>query len=204
MSTGFRKQGKFVLVDQKTGDITLYANSEKGGTIGKFKKFGAAGTKRMLMRGLKEKDQNFKPGVFLLMGAGMMVEAFRQKQFGKDYGKKPLANKLVDGFDRSGLGGIFSDINNAIERLGNNQIGLRPLLGGKKPYGTYKDILNNPIPDVLGPTASQIANISDVMWTWGTGKYNHHTARNVRRLVPFQNVWFLDSVFDKLEKNELR
>ena len=38
--------------------------------------------------------------------------------------------------------------------------------------------------------ANQIANISDIMWTWGTGKYNHHTARNVRRLVPFVNVWF--------------
>ena len=36
------------------------------------------------------------------------------------------------------------------------------MLGAKKPYGTYKDLLNNPIPDVLGPTASQIANISDI------------------------------------------
>ena len=201
---GLGKQVNIDIVTPGKGDIPLWANSEIGGAIAQFKKFGAAATQRMLLRGLQERDQNFMQGVFLLMGAGMMVDAFRQKQFGKDYSKKPFANKLVDGFDRSGLGGIFSDINNAIERLGNNQIGLRPLLGGKKPYGTYKDILNNPIPDVLGPTASQIANISDIMWTWGTGKYNHHTARNVRRLVPFQNVWFLDSVFDKLEKNVLR
>ena len=41
--------------------------------------------------------------------------------------------------------GIYSDINNAIERLGNNEIGLRPLLGAKKPYGTYRDIFNNPV-----------------------------------------------------------
>jgi hypothetical protein len=26
----------------------------------------------------------------------------------------------------------------------------------------------------------------------------------VRRLVPFQNVWFLDSLFDSMEKNVLR
>lgn len=201
---GLGKQVNVDIVTPSKGDIPLWANGEIGGAIAQFKKFGAAATQRMLLRGLQERDQNFMQGVFLLMGAGMMVDAFRQKQFGKDYSKKPFATKLVDGFDRSGLGGIFSDINNSIERLGNNQIGLRPLLGGGKPYGTYKDILNNPIPDVLGPTASQLANISDVMWTWGTGKYNHHTARNVRRLVPFQNVWFLDSVFDKLEKNVLR
>jgi len=78
-----------------------------GGAIAQFKKFGAAATQRMLMRGLQEKDQNFMQGVFLLMGAGMMVDAFRQKQFGKDYGKKPFANKLVDGFDRSGFRWYF-------------------------------------------------------------------------------------------------
>ena len=201
---GLSKQVNVDIVTPSKGDVPLWANTEMGGAISQFKKFGAAATQRMLMRGLQEKDTNFMQGILLLMAGGMMVDAFRQKQFGRDYGKKPFGQKLVDGFDRSGLGGIFSDINNAIERLGNNQIGLRPLLGGKKPYGTYKDILNNPIPDVLGPTASQIANISDIMWTWGTGKYNHHTARNVRRLVPFQNVWFLDSLFDKLEKDVLR
>jgi len=26
----------------------------------------------------------------------------------------------------------------------------------------------------------------------------------VRRLVPFQNVWFLDSLFDEMEKEVLR
>jgi len=201
---GLSKQVNVDIVTPSKGDVPLWANTEMGGAISQFKKFGAAATQRMLMRGLQEKDTNFMQGILLLMAGGMMVDAFRQKQFGRDYSKKPLGQKLVDGFDRSGLGGIFSDINNAIERLGNNEIGLRPLLGGKKPYGTYKDILNNPIPDVLGPTASQISNISDIMWTWGTGKYNHHTARNVRRLVPFQNVWFLDSLFDKLEKNVLR
>ena len=201
---GLSKQVNVDIVTPSKGDVPLWANSEMGGALAQFKKFGAAATQRMLMRGLQEKDTNFMQGILLLMGAGMMVDAFRQKQFNRDYSKKPFGQKIVDGFDRSGLGGIFSDINNAIERLGNNQVGLRPLLGGKKPYGTYKDILNNPIPDVLGPTANQITNIADIMWTWGTGKYNHHTARNVRRLVPFQNVWFLDSVFDKLEKNVLR
>jgi len=77
---------------------------------------------------------------------------------------------------------------------------MRPLLGDKKPYGTYRDVFNNPIPDVLGPTANQIANISEIMWAWGTGTYNHHDAKNVRRLIPFQNVWWLDSNFDKIEK----
>ena len=198
------KQANIDIVTPSKGDVPLWANREIGGMIAQFKKFGMAATQRMLMRGLQEKDANFFTGVLLLLAAGAGVDAFRQRAFNRDYAKKPFGQKIVDAFDRSGLGGIYSDINNAIERLANNEIGLRPLLNAKKPYGTYRDLLNNPIPDVLGPTASQIANISDIAWTWGTGKYNHHTARNVRRLLPFQNVWFLDSLFDEVEKDVLR
>ena len=198
------KQARIDIVTPSKGDVPLWANTELGGVLLQFKKFGIASTQRMLMRGLQEKDINFFNGVLLLMAAGAMVDSFRQKAFNRDYSKKPFGQKVVDAFDRSGLGGVFSDINNAIERIGNNEIGLRPLLGAKKPYGTYRDLFNNPIPDVLGPSASQLANIGDIAWTWGTGKYNHHTARNVRRLLPFQNVWFLDSLFDEVEKKGLR
>ena len=51
-----------------------------------------------------------------------------------------------------------------------------------------------------GPTSSQIANITDMMSDWGKGTHNHHTARNVRRLIPFQNIWYLDGLFDQVEK----
>ena len=204
------KQSNIDIVTPSKGDVPLWANTELGGTLLQFKKFGIASTQRMLLRGLQERDANFFQGVLLLMAAGAMVDAFRQKAFNRKYENKPLGQKIVDAFDRSGLGGIYSDINNSLERLANNQIGLRPLLGAKKPYGTYKDQRKTlgpygmPIADILGPSASQIENIADIMFTWGTGKYNHHTARNVRRLVPFQNVWFLDSLFDSMEKNVLR
>ena len=104
-----------------------------------FKKFGIASTQRMLFRGLQERDALFMQSILMLMAAGAMVDAYRQRAFNRDYSKKPTGQKIVDAFDRSGLGGIYSDINNAIERLGNNEIGLRPLLGAKKPYGTYRN-----------------------------------------------------------------
>jgi hypothetical protein len=198
------KQANIDIVTPSKGDIPLWANTELGGVLTQFKKFGMASSQRMLMRGMQEGDSHFLQGVLLLMAAGAMVDAFRQRAFNRKYANKPFGQKLVDAFDRSGLGGIYSDINNSIERLANNEVGLRPILGAKKPYGTYRDFLNNPIPDVLGPSASQIANIADIMFTWGSGKYNHHTARNVRRLVPFQNVWFLDSLFDEVERDVLR
>ena len=53
---------------------------------------------------------------------------------------------------------------------------------------------------MFGPSSSQIGNISDLLMDWGKGTHNHYTARNVRRLIPFQNVWYLDWLFDDIEK----
>ena len=53
---------------------------------------------------------------------------------------------------------------------------------------------------VLGPTSSQIGTIQDIMFDWGKGTHNHYTARNVRRLIPFQNIWYADKLFDQVEK----
>ena len=83
-----------------------------------------------------------------------------------------------------------------IEALTENRIGLRPLLGEGKPYGSS---MKSKV-GLLGPSASQIYNIFDIMYDVGGNKYNHYTARNVRRLIPFQNVWYLDWLFDDIEK----
>ena len=154
----------------------------------------------MLLRGMQERDLSFLSGSLMLMGAGAMVDAIRTQAFDRSYSKKPFGEKIVNAFDRSGLGGIYSDVNNVIERMGNNKIGLRPLLGAGKPYSSYttKNVMSGF--GLGGPSSSQFANISDIMFDWGKGTHNHYTAKNVRRLIPFQNVWYLDSLFDNVEK----
>ncbi len=188
------------IVTPGKGEVPLWFNTEMGGVIVQFKKFAAAATQRMLMRGMQEKDAAFFGGALMLLAAGAMVDATRQKAFNRSYAKKPFGQKIVDAFDRSGLGGIFSDMNNILERLTDNKIGLRPTLGAARPYSSYtqKNIMSGF--GLFGPTSSQIGNISDLMWDWGRGKHTHYSAKNVRRLIPFQNVWYLDSLFDQVEK----
>ena len=43
-------------------------------------------------------------------------------------------------------------------------------------------------------------DIFDILYDVGGNQYNHHTAKNVRRLIPFQNVWYLDWLFDDIQK----
>ena len=194
------KDINITIVTPSKGEVPLWFNTEMGGVIVQFKKFAAAATQRMLLRGMQERDASFFGGVLMLLAAGAMVDAIRQRAFNRDYGKKPFGQKIVDAFDRSGIGGIFSDLNNVLERMSDNKIGMRPALGAGKPYSSWTSKNAMQGFGLFGPTSSQIANISDIMWDWGTGTHNHYTAKNVRRLIPFQNVWYLDSLFDQVEK----
>jgi hypothetical protein len=91
-------------------------NYELASTIVQFKKFAMASTQRMLLRGMQERDMDFLFGSILLMGAGMLVDGvYSEFRFNKDYSKISLTEKLLNAFDRSGLGGIYVDVNRAIE-----------------------------------------------------------------------------------------
>ena len=191
------KDINITIVTPGLGDTPLWMSKELGSTIAQFKKFAMASTQRMLFRGMQERDLDFLFGSMMLIGSGMMIDGIYHKvRFQKDYNKLSMQTKLLNAFDRSGLAGIYTDINRGIEALTDNRIGIRPMLGDRKPYGTslkYKGSL-------LGPSAGQLMNIMDIVYDVGGNQYDHYTARNVRRLVPFQNVWYLDWLFDDIEK----
>ena len=98
--------------------------------------------------------------------------------------------------DRGGVTGIFGDINRILESLSDNQLGLRPLLGVKKPYGTS---LKGKAGSIT-PLGSTIGTAAEILYDWGRGRHTHHTARRIRKLVPLNNIWYLDGIFDNLEK----
>ena len=185
-----------VIVTPSLGETPLWMSKEIGSTIAQYKKFGIAFTRRAMQRGIQEDKLNFLSTFASLLALGMVVDAVRTEQTGQNYAKKKLREKLLDGFDRGGLGGIFTDINRIVETATNNEFGLRPLLGVGKPYGTSTARKVG----ILGPTASTYATIMEVLYDWGRGKHTHHTARRIRKLVPLNNIWYLDSIFDKLEK----
>ena len=49
---------------------------------------------------------------------------------------------------------------------------------------------------VGGPTGSQIDKLLNIIGSTDDST----TAQNVRRLMPYQNIWYLDTLFDQVEK----
>jgi len=192
------KDINITIVTPGLGDTPLWMSTELGSTFAQFKKFAISATQRMLMRGMQEKDLDFLFGSILLMGSGMLIDKiYTEFRFGRDYSKQSLTTKLLNAFDRSGLAGIYTDINKAIETLTDNRIGIGPAVGESKPFGSSNRWKAGTI---FGPTGGQIYNIFDILYDVGGNQYNHHTAKNVRRLIPFQNVWYLDWLFDDIQK----
>lgn len=194
--SALQKDINITIVTPGKGDVPLWMNTEIGGVLAQFKKFGMSATQKVLMRGMQERDANFMIGVVALVSMGAMVDAMRNRQFGRDYSKRKFGDKLISAIERSAVLGIFSDVNRMVETLSNNRLGLAPALGAGKPYQpTLKQKVG-----LAGPTASYIANLTDIMLDWGKGKHDYTTARAIRKTLPFQNIWYLDSIFDKLEK----
>ena len=192
------KDINITIVTPGLGDTPKWMSYELGSVFSQFKKFAMGAQQRMLMRGMQEQDADFMFGALLLMGSGMFIDAvYHKTRFNRDYNKLSLTQKLLNAFDRSGLGGIYTDINKALETISDNRIGISPMLGESKPYGSS---MRWKMGTIGGPTGGQLYNIADILFDIGGKKYNHHTAKNVRRLIPFQNVWYLDWLFDDLQK----
>ena len=111
--------------------------------------------------------------------------------------KKKLGDKIASAIDRSAVIGIFSDVNRMIEVMSNNDLGIAPALGAGKPYdSTFKQKMG-----LIGPSGSLLANMYEIMIDTGSGNYDYTTARAIRRSLPLQNIWYLDGIFDRLEKS---
>ena len=185
------------IVTPGLSDAPLLANTVFGSLLFQYKKFGLAYTRRVLYRGMMVDDGNFLLNIGALVAMGMMIDAFRSQQTNAPYSSMTLREKVLSGAERGGVGGYFTDIDRLVMALSNNNVGIRPtLLGINKPYGTS---LKRKMGSVA-PIGSTIGNIYEIMYDWGRGKHNHHTARRIRRLIPFNNLWYADFLFDKLEK----
>jgi hypothetical protein len=186
-----------IIVTPSLADAPLIANTLGGSLIFQYKKFGMSYTRRVLLRGLQAQDGRFIQSLAALTLLGMMIDAIRSKQTGAPYDNKTLSEKVLDGAERGGIGGIFTDIDRIMMALSDNKVGIRPLLLGiQRPYGTS---LKRKMGSIT-PTGSSIGNIMEIIYDWGRGRHTHHTARRIRRAIPYNNVWYADFLFDKLEK----
>lgn len=177
----------------------LFMSSEMGKTFFQFKSFMFSATQRVLISGVQGSDAHYLQGVISLIGFGMMSYAFKQWDAGRELSDDPMA-WVTEGIDRSGALGSLMEINNTLEKVSNNTLGMRPLLGVSAPASRYAS--RSVVEAALGPTFGSLLDTSVRVLQAGTdGEWSDSDTRALRRLLPYQNLSILRQGLDKIEEN---
>lgn len=179
------------------GDTPLWTSTQFGSTISQFKKFGMASMTRILISGLQENDMAFWSGALALVAAGGIASGIKDKlQYGHDFTNRPWQDQLLTAIDRSGLAGWFMDAHNSLEKLTDHRVGLHRILGDRI---NREASFASKIGATLGPSAQQAATLLNIGADLATLDYDKWTARNLRRLMPGQSLFWAQPFFDTME-----
>jgi hypothetical protein len=177
----------------------LFMSTEMGKTIGQFRSFILSATQRVFIAGLQNQDHNAVGGFASLVGMGMFTYYLKQQIAGREVSDDP-AVWVAEGMDRSGVLGVLGEINNTVEKISSNSVGLRPLLGIDAPAS--KQVSRSVAESALGPTFGSLltTTIAASNAITSEGEMTDSDVRALRRLVPLQNLFYLRKGFDKVEE----
>lgn len=176
----------------------LFMSTEMGKTIFQFKTFMLSATQRIMIGGLQGRDAHFMQGMLGLVSLGMMSYAFKQWDAGRDVTDDPAA-LVVEGIDRSGMLGILMEMNNTLEKISSNNLGMRPILGISAPASRYAS--RSVAESAMGPSFGLITDVVRAANGLSSGQdWTEADTRTLRRLIPGQNLSVMRQAFDQIEE----
>jgi hypothetical protein len=180
-----------IVVSPGPGDLPTWLPTELGRLLGQFKQFQFATTMNIVLPNLQAADANTINGIMVGVGLGATVYMLRSYQAGRE----PSLNPLVlarEGIDRSGALGVIFEPYNILER----SFKVNPLFFAA-PSSRYGQV--SPVSAVFGPTVGTLENAANALNAAMTFHWTEADVRAARRLVPYQNVFYLDKGFDAVE-----
>jgi hypothetical protein len=188
------KEIRRTIVTPGKGEAPLFMSTPIWTLIFQFKTFAIAATHRTLIPGLQLRDKNFMLGMIATTGLGAMVHTIRMYQLGIDREEK-FGDWLVSITERGGGFGALMDLNQALETLSDNRLGLRPLMDAPRGFSSTMGKLSV----VGGPIVQQAANAARVIWDIGPGEADDQTANATRRLLFGAKYFHFDATMDVIE-----
>ena len=147
-----------------------------------------------------KQDEAQMMGFLGLIGAGTTTYFIKQSISGREISDDP-AVWVMEGIDRSGAIGILGEINNTVEKMSSNNIGLRSLFGIDEV--NMKQVNRTVTESLLGPTFGSLLSTTVAANNAITSgdPITDSDVRTLRRLLPYQNLFFLRRGFDEIQNN---
>lgn len=164
--------------------------------IGQFKSFAFSSVQRTMLSGLQRRDMATLNGAALSLFLGMGVYASKEAVAGRDT-SGDWRVWLSEGVDRSGLTGWAFDANNIVEKVSRGRVGVNAIMGGP-PMSRYAS--RSVLEAIFGPTYGAMGDVAQVTGSAFAGEWRESDTRTLRKLMPYQNLFYLRRLFDDAEE----
>lgn len=181
-----------IIITPGAGDRALWTSTEFGSLMTQFKSYGQGAMVRMATAGLQEKDGAFWQGAFLIVGMAAIINEIKRAQYGIDK-EEDFDQKLINAVDRSGILGWAMDVNNAVEKISDQKMGMRPFLTDQPSYVMPEGAKAGA---VFGPAASNVMNVGSILGDVVTFNADAQTMSDLRFSMPTGNLFYLDPIYD--------
>jgi hypothetical protein len=163
-----------------------------------FKSFGFAANQKVLISGLQQRDAMVASSAFLTLGLGGITYALKMATAGRDISDKPEV-WVAEAIDRSGMLGFVGEVNGISEKVTGGRVGISALVG-KEPLSRFTS--RNAIGALLGPTFGTAEDMRQVLFDVTNGEADEKTVHALRKMAPYQNLFYLRWLFDQIEGRE--
>lgn len=176
----------------------LWLSNPVVNVLGQFKTFTAAASERILIANVQRREAQTLSGLFAGVAAGMLSYRLYTLVTGTEHSDDPR-DMLREGISRSGVLGWFEEGNTLMSKATRGQADVYRLTGSDKPLTRYAS--RNFVGQLLGPTAGKIENLVTATGSAAAGDWTDSDTRRVRRLLPFQNLFYLRRGLDQVEES---
>lgn len=200
LSSAVLKEVDTAVVTPGAGDLPLFARSPVGKVISQFKTFVFASHNRIFLANVQRLGFDQTMGFLAMMSLGAASYGMKQWAAGREPATdwNTISREMID---RSGYFGYMSDLNAITEKLSRGKVGVSALLGGE-PLTRYR--AKSVVGDLLGPTAGKSADYATAMGTISAamtgGEISESDIRALRRLFPYQNLFYIRRFLNQLEE----
>ena len=161
-----------------------------------FYAWSFAANRRLMLSGLAGRDMDLASGIIGMVLLASLGDYLKNPLY---YQHKTTEEKIYRAIEMSGILGLPADVNFALETISDGlfdtPLGVRPSLGIPPRFGEAN--VSDGLGEFVGPGPS---NILEFIRSLGSDVGLDEKAQIYRRLIPFNNVIYLDGLFKKITR----
>jgi hypothetical protein len=175
----------------------LFMDRATGSLMMMFKSFTAAAHQRLLIANLQKADFNTLQGLFISIALGALSYRLYTAVSGQPASDRPQ-DWVKEGISRSGVMGWFEEANSMAAKTTGGRADIYRMIGADRELSRMQS--RSALSGAFGPMFGQAEKALGAVNAVGTGNWSGQTTNDVRKLLPFQNLWALRLALDEAEK----